>query len=132
MNEPNAAIEARWQTYRTTSLALLVVVLLLLLVAGVVLPLFWLPVYANHYRCGTVRALPWITDIILFHSYDWLYLLVTVLCGTVLVLKEILATPVVRFWTNFITLVLLLIWTACYVVAVAWPVWKMFVNESCG
>ena len=132
MDEAEVVIVARRRAYRTTSLALLIVVLLVLLVAGVVLPLFWLPVYANHYRWGTVRALPWITDIILFHSYDWLYLMVTGFCGTVLAVKEILAAPIVRFWTNFIALVLLLIWTACYVVGVAWPVWKMFVNESCG
>jgi len=124
MNETDAVIAARREVYRVVSWVILAINLLLLLVVGVGVPLFYLPHQERIYR-DMGRNLPMITQYIINYSNPAVCLLGTGFLGTLLVVKEILAAPKVRFWVNVVTLLLLLIWGACYFYAVSLPMWEM-------
>jgi type II secretory pathway component PulF len=120
MNETDAVIAARREAYRVVSWVILAITLLLLVVVGLGLPLFYLPGYIKIYM-DMGRKLPIITQYIINYSNPALCLLGTGFLGTLLVVKEILATPKVRLWTNVTALLLLLIWGVCYVYALYLP-----------
>ena len=124
MDEAEVVIAARRETYRVVSWVILAINLLVLVVVGLVLPLFYLPHQESIYRDMGTR-LPIITQYIINYSNPAVCLLGTGFLGTVLVVKEILAAPKVRFWINVVALLLLLIWGACYVYAVSLPMWDM-------
>jgi len=124
MNETDDVIAARRKNYRTRSRVLLAIVLLLLAVLGVGLPLFYAPQLERIYA-DMGAALPTITQYAIDFSTPALSLLATGFLGTVLVVKEILAPPKVRYWVNVATLLLLLIWGICYVYAVSLPMRSM-------
>jgi hypothetical protein len=124
MNETDAVIAARREVYRVVSWVILAINLLLLVAVGLALPLLYLPHQIAIYR-DTSRKLPIITQHIINYSNPAVCLLGTGFLGTLLVVKEILAAPKVRFWVNVVTLLLLLIWGACYFYAVSLPMWDM-------
>ncbi|MCP4594544.1 MAG: hypothetical protein GY842_27750 [bacterium] len=127
MIEAQALAEAKRETYRTRSRGLLVVVLLLLAAFGVVLPLFLTPYLVRYYGDMAV-AMPAITQYAIVYSQQavasgTVIFLGTGFLGTVLVVKEILAGPKVRYWVNIVTLLLLLISGICYACALLLPIW---------
>jgi hypothetical protein len=124
MNETDAVIAARREAYRVVSWVILAITLLLLVVVGLGLPLFYLPGYIKIYM-DMGRKLPIITQYIINYSNPALCLLGTGFLGTLLVVKEILATPKVRFWINVVAMLLLLIWGVCCVFAISLPMWEM-------
>lgn len=129
MNETDVAIVAKRKVYRARSRVLLVIVLLLLVVVGVILPLFYTPRLLRIYH-DMGAALPTITQYVINCTQQvisfGLYLLLAIgFLGTILVVKEILAPPKVRYWVNVVTLLLLLIWGLCYVCVVSLPMWGM-------
>jgi hypothetical protein len=124
MDENNAAIAARREVYRVVSWVIFAIVLLVLAVVGLCIPLSYAPEQMRSYRVMG-RALPTITRYIMQCWNPTIYLLGSGLLGTMLVVKEILAAPKVRFWVNVAALLLLLIWGACYFYAVSLPMWDM-------
>jgi type II secretory pathway component PulF len=124
MDEAEVVIAARRETYRVVSWVIFAVSLLLLVVVGLVLPLFYLPHQMAIYR-DMGRKLPMITQYVINYSNPVIFLLGTGFLGTLLVVKEILAAPKARLWVNVVTLLLLLIWGACYFFAVSLPMWDM-------
>ena len=124
MDENNAVIAARREAYRVVSWVILAVNLLLLVVVGLGLPLFYLPRQMRIYM-DMGNKLPMVTQYVITYSNPAVALLMAGFLGTLLVVKEILASPKVRLWVNVATLVLLLIWGICYVYAVSLPMWDM-------
>jgi succinate dehydrogenase hydrophobic anchor subunit len=124
MNETDVVIAARREVYRIVSWVILAINLLLLVVVGLALPLFYLPHQIRVYK-DMGRMLPMITRFAIDFSTPVLCLLGTGLIGMLLVLKDFLAAPRVRFKINVVTLLLLLIWGVCYAFVIYLPMWGM-------
>ncbi len=129
MSDSNPIAETKPKNYRTKSKVLLVIVLLLLAVVGVGLPFFYAPHVVRIYS-DMASALPTITLLVIEGTHQvmpfGIYLVLAIgFLGTMLVVKEILAPPKARYWTNLITLLLLLIWGACYTYAISLPMLSM-------
>jgi len=120
MNETNAVVKARRQVYRTVSWVMLSIVLLVLVVVGVFVPRFYIP-QRWPWHSNMVVELPAITEAIIEYCSPRILLLATGFLAMVLIVKEILAPPTMRFWVNLVTLLLLLMWSACYVYAMSVP-----------
>lgn len=115
MNETDAVVEARREVYRTASLVMLIIILLVLAVVGLGLPLLYTSKRDAFYRSTSMSLPPIIRQGIITYCTPTILLLGTGLLGMVLVVKEILAAPKVRYWANVVMLVLLLIWGICCV-----------------
>lgn len=126
MDETEVVIAARREVYRLVSWVILAVNLLILVVVGLGVSLIYTPGNLPSYVGMNNYELPIITQCAIVFSDPTVCRLIIGLLGTLLVLKEILAAPKVRFWINVVALLLLLIGGACYVYALSLPMWTSF------
>ena len=122
----DAVIAARRGVYCLVSWVILAITLLVLALVGVGVSLIYAPGNLPSYLGMNNYELPIITRCAIVFSDSTVCRLIIGLLGTLLVLKEILAAPKVRFWINVVTLLLLLIGGACYVYALSLPMWTRF------
>ncbi len=124
MIEAQALAEARKSVYRAASWVMLAAVLLALIAAGAVLPAT-LGVSFIAPLSDMGRALPGVTQLLVEYCGQRNLLLAAGLIGVVLVVKEVLAAPKVRFWVNVVALLVLVAWMCAYVVTISLPWWQM-------
>jgi len=118
MDETDATIAARRETYRIVSWVILAINLLLLVVIGLVLPGAIAAFRLVFYDMG--RALPTATQVLMDLTTPMIHAGVGLIL-LVLTVKEVFAPPKLRFWLNVVNLLALLLWEAFCVAALFLP-----------